>query len=109
MIRMNWHDYENQQFIYNNETYPLYKAGRHYKTGVRSKILFLLNIYRGRFVSMNDIVEFVYYEVPLDDWPDDMENSIRTTMYLIRHEILPEGITIDKSYAFGYTLNINEE
>ena len=112
-FKISWHDYKNYQFVYDGIVYQFCKSGQSYKSGkarfglpIKHNILFLLNIHRERFVSINDIVDFVYDEQDPDDWADNQDSIIRIMILRIR-KILPEGVKIICHYGFGYKLQID--
>lgn len=106
-FRMNWYDFLNHQIKYNGVIYQLIKRpiiGRN----TRTRIMFLLNVHRGEFVSCNDIIDFVYAEMDVDKWPDGELNSIRATISKLKL-LLPCGVIITNSHSFGYKLEIEGE
>ena len=103
MIRMNWYDFTHSQFMHNGVEYSLGKG----KCLLRRRLLFILNLFRERFVTLNDLIEFVYADMPLCEWPDYQNGCVRTTVLNLRR-LLPEGVTIISSYGFGYMLTESE-
>jgi len=85
-FQMSWYDFENYQFVYDDETYSLARPGRYGggKKPLRHSIMFLLNIHRGNFVNIEDLIEFVWDDQDPDEWPDTQENIIRVMIYNIK-------------------------
>ncbi len=102
MIRMNWHDYKNQQFKYGDKTYKFYKK---YWVGNPTvlNVFFILNINRGHFVFMEDIIGFTYADVPPKYWPNNQGGVIRTLICSMR-KTLPKELRIIHNDLRGYKL-----
>ena len=107
MFRMNWHDFKNHQIKYNGIIYPLLDHAK-ISRNTRTRILFLLNIYRDAFVTCEDIIDFVYDDRDVDEWPEYQADCIRHTIKRLRL-ILPLGVTITSTYNLGYKLEIEEK
>jgi len=107
MFRMNWHDFKNHQIKYKGTIYPLLDHAK-ISRNTRTRILFLLNIYRGVFVTCDDIIDFVYDDMDVDEWPDYQLSCIRKTILRLRVR-LPAGVRITNSYSFGYKLEVKGE
>lgn len=112
-FRMNWYDYKNYQFVYDGIVHKICLPGRGGKVTAtnhglprKHRILFLLNIHRGRFVSADDIIDFIYEDVDPDDWPEFQEVVLRTLICQIRKR-LPKGVKIINWFGFGYKLQID--
>lgn len=104
MFRMNWHDFKNHQIKYKGIIYPLLDHAK-ISRNTRTRILFLLNIYREAFVTCEDILDFVYGDMDVDEWPDYQSSCIRKTIYILR-VLLPPGVTITNTYNLGYKLEV---
>jgi len=109
-FRMNWCDFKNNRFKYKGTIHSLYlrKNIISQKVRLKTRIMFLLNVYRGRWLALEEIVEFAYGETHWDEWPEHQENII-TQMINRMRKTLPEGVHVVSSRSFGYQLNIKEE
>jgi len=75
-FEMNWFDYMNNQFKYDGRIYRLYKSNSRIK--LYTNFLFILNIRKPYFVSMEDIIDFIYHDINIDKWPDRPVTLLRT-------------------------------
>lgn len=103
MFRMNWYDFKHSQFVFNATTYALGKCAP-----MRSKVLFVLNIHRGHWLTNDDFLDFMFGDVDPDIWGDWQLSSLRVAVGCIR-KILPKNIKIISGYGFGYKLVIDGE
>ena len=99
---MSWYDFKNNQFRYGDEVYLLASKELEAKD-VRTRMLFLLNMRREVFVTLEDIVEFVWSETDMDYWPDAPFHLIRNAVVILRATLPPE-LKIVNAYTFGYKL-----
>jgi len=108
-FKMSWYNFQNHQFVYDGKTYQLCQIDN---GGLPSPIihyvLFLLNIHRGRFVSRDDLIDFMYDDQHPDEWPDYQNSILSALVHKIRTR-LPEGVNISRQYGYGYKLEIRGE
>jgi len=108
-FKMSWYDFKNYQFVYDDKVYLLCKLkGNWGRPPIKHKILLLLNIHRGRFVSRRDLLEFIYEDQDMDKWVEDQDGVLSVMVHSIR-EILPDGVTIESWDRVGYRLVIETE
>jgi len=106
IFRMNWYDFKHSQFMFNGAMHSL---GKHkISTPTKAKILFVLNIHRGRWLTNGDLLDFMYGDIDPDKWGDWQLNSLRVTIIYIR-KILPKNVRIINQYGYGYKLEIDGE
>lgn len=105
---MSWCDYQRRQYWYNNKQHFINKNGKVFPNSLKSKILFCLNIWGGQWVTMSDIIDFVYSDYHPDNIPLCVNGNIRSWVCHLR-KILPQGVIIIGSQSFGYQLKIENE
>jgi len=101
-FRMSWYDFENCQFIFNGVVYQIST-----RPTLLTNIIFLLNIHRGRFVDLEDIIEFLWYDQDPDKWPENQKGVVRVSICRLK-KILPDGVTITSGSNFGYKLEVKQ-
>ena len=108
VFRMSWNDFKHAQFMFNG---VVHKLGTHKQVvyaPIRAKILFVLNIHRGRWLTSGDLIDFVYGDDDPDDWGDWQLGGVKTAICSIR-KILPKNIEIISQKYFGYKLIMKGE
>lgn len=106
IFRMNWYDFKHSQYMLNGVIYNLSMSK--ISTPMRAKILFILNIYRGRWLTNDDLLDFMYGDIDPDKWGDWQLNGLRVAVGHIR-KTLPKNISIISQHNYGYKLIIDGE
>lgn len=105
-FRINWYDFKHSRFIFNDFIYNL--STFKISTPVRSELLFILNIHRGRWVTNDDLLDFMYGDTDPDTWGDWQLSGLRVAIGSIR-KILPKDVELLSQFGYGYKLVIEGE
>lgn len=95
-FRFSWHDYRCRRFFS-----PVHRAWA-YLTPSEANVLFFLAAHRGRFRSLEDLIDFLYPDDP-DGGPLTVKNVIADHLVKLRR-VLPAGAIVRTAGMIGLFL-----